>query len=72
MRKNMDERNYVPIWRKYTLTIEEAALYFRIGTDKLRRIVQENPDADYVLMNGTRVLIKRGLFEKFIDRASVI
>ena len=25
----------VPIWEKYTLTIEEAAQYFQIGENKL-------------------------------------
>lgn len=34
--------------------IEEAAAYFRIGENKLRRIIAENPDADFVLWNGTR------------------
>ena len=28
----------VPIWQKYTLTIEEAAAYFRIGEHKLRKV----------------------------------
>lgn len=27
--------NDVPIWEKYTLTIEEASKYFRIGENKL-------------------------------------
>ena len=32
----------VPIWEKaYTLTIEEAAKYFRIGEKKLRKLVEE-------------------------------
>ncbi len=29
----------VPIWEKYTLTIEEASKYFRIGENKLRTIL---------------------------------
>ena len=29
----------VPIWEKYTLTIDEAAKYFRIGEKKLRKSV---------------------------------
>ena len=41
----------VPIWEKYTLTIEEAAAYFRIGETKLRRIVCENRNADFLLWN---------------------
>ena len=57
----------VPIWQKYTLTIEEAAAYFRIGENKLRLIISQNPNAEYLLWNGNRVKIKRVMFEKFID-----
>lgn len=57
----------VPIWQKYTLTIEEAAAYFRIGENKLRLIISQNPNAEYLLWNGNRVQIKRVMFEKFID-----
>lgn len=57
----------VPIWQKYTLTIEEAAAYFRIGENKLRIMISQNPNAEYLLWNGNRVQIKRVLFEKFID-----
>lgn len=57
----------VPIWEKYTLTIEEAAAYFRIGENKLRNLINENKNADYLLWNGNRVQIKRVLFERFID-----
>ena len=35
----------VPIWEKYTLTIEEASKYFRIGEKKLRKLAEENLDA---------------------------
>ena len=62
----------VPIWEKYTLTIEEAAQYFRVGENKLRKIVSENKDADYILWNGTRPQIKRVLFEHYIDHCSLI
>lgn len=62
----------MPFWEKYTLTIEEAAQYFRIGENKLRRIVSENKDADYLLWNGNRAQIKRILFEQYIDRCSVV
>ena len=64
--------NEVPIWMKYTLTIEEAAAYFRIGEHKLRNLVNENPRAEYLLWNGNRAQIKRKLFEKFIDEIDVI
>lgn len=62
----------IPIWEKYTLTIEEAAQYFRIGENKLRRILSEHPDADYILYNGNRIQIKRVLFERFIDQCNDI
>ena len=62
----------VPIWQKYTLSIDEAALYFKIGRDKLRKIIAENPDADFVLWNRTRAQIKRKKFEEYIDKLNVI
>lgn len=61
------KKEAVPIWEKYTQTIEEASDYFNIGETKLRRIISENPGAEFVLMNGTKILIKRKLFEKVID-----
>ncbi|MDE6214806.1 MAG: excisionase [Lachnospiraceae bacterium] len=64
--------NEIPIWQKYTLTIDEAAMYFRIGQKRLRQIAAENPDADFLLTNGNRVQIKRKLFEKFIDASTTI
>ena len=44
----------IPVWERYTLSIEEAAVYFRIGENKLRRIISENRDADFILWNGNR------------------
>ena len=34
----MTNNTDVPIWEKYTLTIEEASKYFRIGEKKLRKL----------------------------------
>ena len=62
----------IPFWEKYTLSIEEASRYFRIGEKKIRKLTEENPDADFVLMNGNRIHIKRHMFEKYIDAASVV
>ena len=58
---------YVPIWNKYALTVCEAAEYFGIGEKKLRRIIQDNRYAEYLLWIGSRVEIKRELFEKYLD-----
>ena len=54
----------VPIWERYTLTIEEASKYFRIGEKKLRKLAEENINSGWVIMNGNRVQIKRKQFEK--------
>ena len=65
-------KSQIPLWEKYTLTIEEAAQYFQIGESKLRRLLEQNPDDEYILYNGNRKQIKRHLFEKYIDRCSAI
>ena len=62
----------IPIWERYTLTIEEASKYFRIGENKLRRLAEENKNANWLIMNGNRVQIKRKQFEKIIDTLDVI
>lgn len=65
---NTDE----PIWERYTLTIEEASKYFRIGEKKLRKLAEENINSGWVIMNGNRVQIKRKQFEKIVDTLDVI
>ena len=62
----------IPVWEKYTLSIEEAAAYFRIGEHKLRNPINENKNADYLLWNGNRVQIKRVKFEKYVDTLEAI
>lgn len=62
----------VPLWEKYTLTIREAAEYFHIGEKRLRSIVENNSTADFILRNGNRIMIKRKLFERYIDDAPII
>ncbi len=62
----------VPLWEKYTLTIREAAEYFHIGEKRLRQIVEENLNSDFVVTNGNRAMIKRKAFEKYIDNATVV
>ncbi len=62
----------VPIWEKYTLSIEEASRYFRIGEKKLRKLAEENLDSGWVIVNGNRIQIKRKQFEKIIDKLDAI
>ena len=49
----------VPIWEKYTLTIEEASKYFRIGENKLRKLAEEIPMSEKVYEALGRVLENR-------------
>lgn len=65
-------REYVPIWEKYNLTVPEASEYFNIGIHKLRAIVSNNRDADYLIAVGSRTLIKRNKFEQFLNRSEEI
>lgn len=62
----------VPVWEKYSLTIEEAARYFRIGEGKIRRLADRTPPPDWVLMNGNRVQVKRKRFESFLDATDAV
>lgn len=62
----------IPYWEKYMLTLREAAEYFHIGEKKMSQIVEENMDAKFLLENGNRVMIKRKLFEEYLNDASVI
>ena len=67
-----DNRPNIPAWERYTLSVGEAAAYFRVGENKLRKIISENQDADFILWNGNRPQIKRKKFEMYIDRLNTI
>ena len=64
--------NEIPYWEKYMLTLREAAEYFHIGEKKMRQIVDDNLDANFLLESGNRIMIKRRLFEEYLDRTFVI
>lgn len=68
----MEEKSAVPLWHKHLLTVQEASQYFGIGEKTLRRLIQENNTASYLLTNGAKVLIKRSLFEQFLNEVSAI
>jgi len=61
----------VPIYRKLTLTIREAAEYSNIGINKIDALLKE-PNCPFVLYVGTRKLVKRAKFEEFIRQKLVI
>lgn len=62
----------IPVWRKYALSVEEAAQYFHIGEKRLRQITKEAPEAEYLLWNGSHVLIKRKQFERYLDTIEAV
>ena len=61
----------IPIAEKLNLTLEEAAAYSGIGINRLRELTNEK-DCNFVLFVGTKRLIKRKLFEKFLESTYVI
>ena len=56
----------VPIWEKITLNVEEASAYSHIGVNKIRSMMND-PMCPFVVFVGTRRLIKRKEFEKYIQ-----
>lgn len=68
---NKEIKKYIPISEKFNLTIEEASKYFNIGRDKLYELVKEE-GCNYVLHNGRSILIKRKLFEKYLEQSIYI
>lgn len=58
----------VPIWEKANLSLEEAAAYFGIGINKLRDMTNDD-GCLYVLWNGSKRLIKRRAFEKYLEQS---
>lgn len=65
----MNREESLALDQKYCLTVSEASQYFGIGEKKLRAIISNNLNADYLLCNGKKYLIKRKLFEQYIDLA---
>ena len=62
----------IPVWERYTLSVDEAADYYHIGESKLRRIAEEHPDDNFAILNGNRLLFKREKFELFLDQVTVL
>lgn len=61
----------IPIWEKSNLTLEEAAAYSGIGINKPRKLSDGN-DCQFVLLNGTKRLIKRRKLDEYTDRTHVL
>lgn len=56
----------IPVYQKMALTIREAAEYSNIGINKIDALLKQ-PRCPFVLYIGTRKLVKRKEFEKYIS-----
>ncbi len=72
LREKDNNYNEVPMWKKFLLTVKEASLYFNIGENKMHRIVNDYLDSGYkfVVQNGGRNMIKRQMFEEFLNQTT--
>ncbi len=61
----------IPIHLKTALTIREAAEYSNIGINKIDSLLR-SPNCPFVLFVGTKKLVKRKEFEKFISETLII
>ena len=61
-------KSSVPLWKKATLTLYEAAAYSGIGIAKLREITDER-GCKFVLWNGNKRLIKRRLLDEYLEKS---
>lgn len=60
-----------PLNQKILLTIPEAAVYSNIGINRINNMLKE-PNCPFVLFVGTKKLVKRKEFEKYLDEKLVI
>ncbi len=56
----------IPIGEKANLSLEEAAAYYGIGINKLRALT-DTDRCPFVLWVGSKRLIKRKSFEKYLE-----
>ena len=61
----------IPIWQKQKLTLEEAAEYSNIGINRLRMLT-DDPKCPFVFFVGRKRLIKKKLFDKYIESVRIL
>lgn len=50
MTEQEERTSYViPIWEKYTLSVREAAGYFGLSDKKIRKIIDEHENDNFIL-----------------------
>ena len=63
-----DEYNKVLVPTYVSCLKDEMAAYTLIGQNRLREIIDNNKNADYLLWVGSQVRIKRPEFEKYLSQ----
>ncbi len=71
MKTQTEAEAKVPIPQKLALTVPEAAEYSNIGLNKISELLRR-PNCPFVLYVGTKKLVKREAFEKFIRDSLII
>lgn len=56
----------VPVWEKPYLTLDEAAVFFNIGINRLRDMSNED-DCNFVIWIGSKRLFKRRKLEEYLE-----
>lgn len=67
MRYEKSNPLYIPFWEKSNLTVEEAASYSGIGMTKIKELSNDDR-CPFVLWDGNKRLIKRKLFDAYIEK----
>lgn len=57
----------IPLWEKSNLTLKEASIYSGIGINKLRQLTNDD-NCNFVLWVGSKRLIKRKVFDLYIEK----
>lgn len=58
----------IPFWEKAAMTLDEASAYSSISVNKLREITDDEK-CPFVLYVGSKRLVKRKLFENYLESA---
>lgn len=66
-----NDKIVIPVHLKMALTIREAAAYSNIGINKIENLLKI-PRCPFVLYVGTKKLVKREAFEKYIESRLLI
>lgn len=66
------KREEIPVWRKYSLSVQEAAVYFGIGEKRLREFIAYGLEDDCFITIGSHIRIKREKFAERLDEMAVI